>query len=367
MDRIAKGRLLIFHLFELAEEVDLGRLRQIWADSTIGQLTRRNTPDAIQFRDPPVILPLGAQPLTSKWSGGVRAKVFDFGVCSIAWDLQAPQTWPELIDICAELQEDLGLESASRRVFDEVRKRIAPACKDLIPDTKLVEDYFIVHIESFDRPATAEELLSRRSIELAQVLRGDAGDLSTDERRDALRLRHSYRSDDLVLVTYSSAFIYDHDTSPDNFDILEFANAQLLDLRYYDSLMDQELGQIYDSLEATGDNGPSLRGKALKAVQQLHRVMIEVYDLREKIRNGLKVVGEMYSARIYRMIADSLRLERWDQALGDKLNIASQVYKVLLEEVHTRRSHMLEIVIILLIFIELVLALPGLISGNIAR
>ncbi len=356
MDRITKGRFLIYHLFELAEEVDLTRLRQIWADSMVGQLAlRRNLPDAIRFRDPPVILPLGARPLTSKLSGSVRAKVFDFGVCSIAWEITAPETWADLIVLSAELQDDNALESASRRVFNEVRSRALPACKDPIPESKLVEDYYVVHVAEFDTHSKAEDILARHGADLAHVLRGDAGDLSADERRDALRLRHSYRSDDLVVVTYNSAFIYDTEVIPDHIDVLEFANAQLLDLRYYDSLMDQELALIYDSLEDHQTLGVTLRGKLLKTVQQLHRLMIEIYDIREKIRNSLKIVGEMYSARIYRMISDSLRLERWDQALGDKLNIAQQVYKVLLEELHQRRSTVLEIIIILLILLEVIL------------
>ncbi|MBM3268785.1 MAG: hypothetical protein FJZ01_14185 [Candidatus Sericytochromatia bacterium] len=355
MDRIAKGRFFIYHLFELAEEVDLTRLRQIWADSTVGQLAaRRNAPDAIRFRDPPVILPLGARPLTSTYSGSVRAKIFDFGVCSIAWELDTPESWEDLIALSVDLQDDIALESASRRVFDEVRSRALPACKDPIPDSKLVEDYYVIHVAAFDSPARGEDILARHGADLAHVLRGDAGDLSADERRDALRLRHSYRSDDLVVVTYNSAFVYDAETVPDHVDVIEFANAQLLDLRYYDQLMDQELALIYDSLEDHKTLGP-VRGKLLKTVQQLHRLMIEIHDIREKIRNSLKIVGEMYSARIYRMISDSLRLERWDQALGDKLDIAQQIYKVLLEELHQRRSNMLEIIIILLILLEVIL------------
>lgn len=357
MDRITSGRILVFHLFELAEEVDLNQLRQIWADSTVGQIVpRRHQPGAIEFRDPPVILPLGARPLTSRLSGSVRAKIYDFGVCSIAWEIQAPATWPELIHCSAELQADLALEAASRRVFDEVRGRIAPACKDMIPDSKLVEDYYVVYVEEFGSPAPAEEILAKHGADLALVLRGETGDLSADERRDALRLRHSYRVDDLVVVTYSSAFIYDRERTTEHVDILEFANAQMLDLRYYDALMDQELAHIHDNLQHARP-GILLRGRLLKTTEQLHRLMIEVYDVREKIRNALKIVGEMYSARIYRMASDSLRLERWDQSVDDKLNIARQVYSVTIDDLNHRRSTILEVVIIVLILIEVVLFL----------
>lgn len=357
MDRIVSGRIFIFHLFELAEEVDLNRVRQMWADSTVGQIVpRRHQPGNIEFRDPPVILPLGARPLTARLSGSVRAKIYDFGVCSIAWEIDAPETWEELIQCSAELQADLALEAASRRVFDEVRGRVAPACKDLIPDSKLVEDYFVVYVEEFGSPAPSEDILAKHGADLALVLRGELGDLSADERRDALRLRHSYRVEDLVVVTFSSAFIYDRECTTEHIDILEFANAQMLDLRYYDSLMDEELARIHDNLEMASPQ-VLLRGKLLKTTEQLHRLMIEVYDVREKIRNSLKIVGEMYSARIYRMASDSLRLERWDQAVDDKLNIARQVYSVVIDDLNHRRSTILELVIIFLILFEVILFL----------
>lgn len=355
MDRITSGRILVFHLFELAEEVRLDLLRQIWADSSVGQLIgRKPLSSAIQFRDPPVLLPLGARPLTSRLAGAVRAKIFDFGVASIAWEIQAPGLWSDLIDRCAELQEDLALEAASRRVFEEVRMRIGPACLSPIPESKLVEDYFVVHIEDFDLPVSSDEILDRHSIDLALILRGERRDLSAGERKDALRLRHSYRPDDLVVVTYESAFVYDRDGTTDHIDIIEFANAQLLDLRYYDALMDRELEDIYDKLQRRAP-GIQARGKLLETSRLLNRLMIEVYGLRENTRNSLKVVGEMYSARVYRMIADTLRLERWDQAIGEKLQMSQEVYKVLLEELNQRRFMILEIVIILLILLEVVL------------
>jgi len=356
MNHIRSGRIIIFHLFELAEEVDLNRLRQIWADSTVGQLVpRRHQAGAIQFRDPPVILPLGARPLTSRLSGSVRAKIYDFGVASIAWEIVAPPTWSELIEISAELQEDLDLEAASRRVLDEMRDRLIPACRSPIPDSKLIEDYYVFYVEAFGTEATGEEILARHGSELAHVLRGErGGNLSNDERRDALRLRHSYRDDDLIVITYNSTFVYDREPTTEHIDVLEFANAQLLDLRYFDSLMDRELEEIYDGIQRRAP-GMAVRGKLLYTVQRLNRLMIEVYDLREKIRNALKLVGEMYSARIYRMISDQLRLERWDQAVEDKLSISQNVYKVLLEELNQRRSVTLEVVIVLLILLEVIL------------
>ncbi len=353
MDTIRSGRLLIFHLLELAEEVDLGQVRAIWSDSAVGQIVpRRPQPGAaIQFRYPPVVLPLGARPLTSRLAGSVRAKIFDFGIVSISWELAAPDTWDGVLALSAELQEDPSLEAASRRILDELRPRIASACKGLIPDSRLIEDYFVVYVEDLDPPVSAEDLLGRNGPLLAQVLRGERRELSPDERRDALRLRHSYLVDDLVIVTWNAAFIYDPERSSESVDILEFANAELLDLRYYDALLDRELVGIYDELQVSHGLF-TRRGKYLRTSERLMGLMVEVYDLREKIDNALKIIGDMYSARIYRLIADRLRLNEWEDTVDAKLKIAQQVYQVLLEELGQARFMALEIIIVLLILLE---------------
>ncbi|MBU6428105.1 MAG: hypothetical protein KGR26_03770 [Cyanobacteria bacterium REEB65] len=360
MGAIVSGRILIFHLLELADEVDLGRLRTVWADSEVGQIVpRRPQPGgAISFRDPPVVLPLGARPLNARLAGSVRAKIFDFGVASICWELDAPDTWEALLDLCAQLQEDPALEAASRQIFDEIRPRLEPACKSMIPESKLVEDYFIIYVDQLEAPTTAEALLASKGPDLAQLLRGERRELSPDERKDALRLRHSYLQEDLVVVTWNAGFVYDPDRTSEHVDILEFANAELLDLRYYDTLLDSELAEIYAQLQ-TPHGAFSQRGRLLKTSERLMGLMVEVFDLREKINNALKFIGDMYSARIYRLIADRLRLSEWEASVDAKLRVAQQIYQVLLEELGQARFLMLEFVIVALILLETVFFVFG--------
>ena len=60
-------------------------------------------------------------------------------------------------------------------------------------------------------------------------------------RQDLLRQRFSYYTDDLVALTWDRAFIYEPRGDSDVMDVLEVANAQLLEMRYYDELQDDEL------------------------------------------------------------------------------------------------------------------------------
>ena len=98
--------------------------------------------------------------------------------------------------------------------------------------------------------ATADELLAAHGADIAQLLRGERELLSTQEREEALRHRLSYLAGDLVVVTWSAAFIYDTEANVlATQDILEFANSQLLQFRYYDRLLDDELTRIYAHLQ----------------------------------------------------------------------------------------------------------------------
>ncbi|MEB3205463.1 MAG: hypothetical protein VKP57_12285 [Candidatus Sericytochromatia bacterium] len=358
MEHIVRARILVLHLFEFAEEVDLGKLRALWADSTIGELVGRgHQPDAIRFRDPPVVLPLGHRPLTNEHAGTVRAKVHDFGIVSLVWTLPFSGTWAELVEESARLQADLSIESVARQLLGEITPRLEAAAKGPIGRSKLVEDYFITYVEAFDTPVRADDLLARKGDELARVLRGERGEMSRDERSDALRLHHSYRSDDLVIVTWNSAFVLDPEQSTDHLDIIEFANAQLLDLRYYDEMLEAELGAVYDGFSGTA--GGSRRRRLARTSKKLMQLMIEIYDVQDKVRNAIKITGDVYLARIYRMTGESLRLGRWEEMVDAKLRIVQQVAQLLLEEMNQKRSVLLELMVIFLILIEVIMAFVG--------
>ena len=67
---------------------------------------------------------------------------------------------------------------------------------------------------------------------------GEDRPLSEGARRELLRQRFSYYTDDLVVLTWDRAFI--HEPRGDS-DVMDVANARLLEMRYYDQLLQAEL------------------------------------------------------------------------------------------------------------------------------
>ena len=56
-------------------------------------------------------------------------------------------------------------------------------------------------------------------------------------------------ANDVAYLVWDSAFVYDPSGSTDIPDLLEFANAQYLELRYYDGLLEQAIVRMYEAIE----------------------------------------------------------------------------------------------------------------------
>ena len=72
--------------------------------------------------------------------------------------------------------------------------------------------------------------------------------------------------------------------------------------------------------------------------------------------NALKLVGDPYLARVYRLLATRFHLDTWEENIQRKLEVAESVYQVVSDQASHFRAEFLEIVVVLLIVIEIVLA-----------
>jgi hypothetical protein len=181
--------------------------------------------------------------------------------------------------------------------------------------------------------------------------------LSLRTREEALRHRFSYYKNDLVVLHFDSAIVVDPSESMDIPDILEFANAQILELRFYDSLLARELQWLYDELEKQRE--PSILNlRAYRAIQKrLARTVTELTEVTERVHNALKVTEDVYYSRIYRTAMALLRSGDWEESINEKLRIVTNTYRMLSDELSTRREQLIELGIFLLIVLEVLLAI----------
>ena len=313
------------------------------------------------FGVPPVAIGLGTITLALP-DGPVpaiaSARLYDFGVISIALRVLVENLpWRDFTQRLNEVDLAVGLAPATvlwTDLLKRVREGVGDALIRPIPST-LEEDYLVGVANAFSEPVTAEGLLGR--LDLVPLLSGEQRPLSDAARRDLLRHQYSYYTDDLVVLAWDRAFIYEPRGDADVIDVLEVANAQLLEMRYYDELLDAELPRMYDLVEAARRRWrlPGARRFADLA-RRLYTLVAEVTELTEKVDNALQVTEDVYLARIYAAALELFRVPTVSAAVDRKLSIIRDTYTALYDEASSSRSGLLEIIIVVMIAVEIVLA-----------
>jgi hypothetical protein len=320
------------------------------------------TPAYLQYEAPAPLVLDGEAVQAGEIDGfRVRIKLFEYGVISIALSRSFAGSWSDLLDAGQRLVGTEGLDRQATALCRRLVERLAPTLDQARPET-LSEDYVVFAAHTLDEPRTADELLDEHGEDIAHLLRGERAGLSRQEREEVLRHRISYLADDLVVPTWNAGFVYDTEAGVQAaLEIFEFANSQLLEFRYYDGLLDNELERIYDSVEEPRWYDAFGR-RYTRAANELHALFIDVNELTDKTENALKLVGDVYAARLYSLVTARLGLDRWKQNVADKLKTLDDIYRYSVEQTQMTRGHFLELAIIAILLFELALFFMGIMT-----
>lgn len=357
---ILGGTLTAIYLFDVAEQIDVAGVRRRLGGGATSRLPSKSTsPAYLRYHIPPVVLDGEALGLEPVEGFRARLKFFDYGVVSLALSRRFAGSWAALVAESQQYIENAALESHAERLVRDVVGR----CTGVVTRGRaeyLVEDYLVVAVHHLEPRATAAELLSAHGADITQLLRGEAQQLSPQEQEEVLRNRLSYLADDLVVPTWNAAFVYDTEGGATAaLELFEFANSQLLEYRYYDARLESELTRIYPALQRnTWWNNLFGRG-TLQAANQLHSLFIDVNELTDRTENALKIVGDIYAARVFGLVGQRLALGRWKQSIDDKLETLDDIYRFSVEQVSISRGQFLELAIVLILVLELILFFLG--------
>jgi hypothetical protein len=353
---IAQGAFRAFFVYDVADTVDLRQLRTVGGEGVARaplHLRREASSEFIQYPVVPLIVRLAD---IEAYGAGVRAKIFDFGVVSIRISIPFSGTWEEFAALGRRLRRDPQLEARARAALDDVLAEIGPALDE--PHGPLVEDYFVFEVERFAEPLDAARLGADFAGPLAQLLLFEDRPLVSAEAAEALRVGLSYYPDDLVVVQWDAAFVYDRPDGAEAIeDILEFANSQLAEFRTYDARLDEELDAIY-ALQPGRPVRRFQRGRAAgERADRVRYLLVDILELTDRTSNALKIIGDAYYARLYRAASGRLGLADWQRQIDAKLRSVAEIYRVFQDQAQHARSEFLEMVVIALIAVEAVLGL----------
>jgi hypothetical protein len=358
---IRAAQLVAFYLFDICETVDLPAVGRLMGPEAVPArlAPKPATPAYIQYENPP--LSFDGEAVGARDIGGfrVRIRVYDYGVVTIALIRSFEGSWAELASLGASLVESPELEAGAEQVCRKVSARLAPALKGA-RDEFLSEDYLVVAVHELDEPLTAEQLVAARGAAIAAMLRGEREPLSEQERSAVLAHRISYLETDLVVPAWNAAFVYDTPAGTKAaLDILEFANTQLLEFRYYDQLLDRELAAIYGGLQRPRRLKQWFGAHYTRAARQVHSLFIDVNELTDRAENAVKFIGDLYAARLFRLVAERLGLGTWKADVQNKLETLDDIYRFAVEQSGMSRGQFLELTIVLILILELVLFFMG--------
>jgi hypothetical protein len=387
--RIA-GAVVVYRLYDVGYEIDLERALDLLASTPGERATLRRTlqyrPDgaedleekdraearrsaraevqAIQIKTPPITSALGADTITLGdrcHDVHVSARIFDFGVVSLRLHIEAPNPpgvlgWHDYTAFGNAVDSAPGLQGLFARYIHQLTSRLAAtiARPHIAPVT---EDYIVYRITRLVGP-TGEALptAALHDFDVVPLLLNEQRPLADTARAELLPYWFSYYPDDLAILTWSSALIVDPTEGDSDVQLmLEFANAQLLELRYYDALLDAELPRMYDRI--ADRRARALFGRRYATLLTgLQTLVADSTEIVERAENALKVTDDVYLARVYGAALELFRGRVWRRGIDHKLAIIRQTYAMLNAEAMAVRNEVLEIAIIVLIVVEIIIA-----------
>jgi len=319
---------------------------------------KRRAPSYFEYQPPPLRISEQSEPVNiGRFSAraDVDLLIYDFGAVAVIYSFPVAGRFVDLLQLSEELYDNESLLSDSRLRVNELLKVIGDAAvqASLAP---VVEDYVIFHIESFTEPFDAKQFCSAHGLQIAQILRAERQALSTEEIEDALAAKISFGIEDLTIVDWNAALLIDRE-GEDVRAVLGFANVELLEMRYLDQKLDRALDDVYETLLRPSLNLPRIFGYYSTASRRIAELQIDNAILFEGVNNTLKLLGDQYLARVYRLVNKRFHLDEWDASIIRKLQTLESIYEKISDQATDRRMEVLEWVIIILIAVSVALEL----------
>jgi hypothetical protein len=347
-----------YRIYDIGREIDLADLEKALtgdpaANYSLGRAGfQRVKPKSIMLEAQPLMLKMN--PFRIERDGqqlgfSVVAKIYDIGALSLCFIIEDPGSpVPRLEEIAVSLYGQEGLVEYFSEYFTQLAGLIGPHLRDMTLTPGFYEDYVIYVLDHIDR-----------SVDPAVLLSGERdGVLSPQMRDEITRNSLSYRSDDLVILSWDAALICEPENPADIIDLIEFANVQVLELRYYDRELTRQMAKMYDDIEFADKMPGFRRSRRYHAIMsELMMTSAEISEITEKVNNLIKVTEDVYYARVYATVLKVIRSGQWSESVNRKIEVIRQNYSMLSDEVRIQHSNFLEWVIIVLIALEFALAI----------
>lgn len=358
--KIQKGIIQIYRVFDIAEEILLSKAEKILMNSTEGPRLKLPTDirKAIIIKEAPLRIKLGQTILSlpeGEYQINAFAKLWDYGVMSIRFELPMKPniSWEELIRLSAQLETVPEIQKLS----ENYKNILCNTIKDAMvkPSSyNTAEDYITYIIEKADGIEHPKQFI--RENDVSELILAESKESLSDETKNfILDSAKQYSSNDMAIIDWNSALLIEPDGERDVADLIEFSLTHLLEFRYYDDLLSDNLQELYDSIDSKREKVANFFSNYYSDISEdSSRLYIAFSEFMSRVENSLKTVGDPYLAIVFRTTALKFRFDDWKKGISHKMETLAEITQMLHGEINVRRSHWLEIIVIALIAIELV-------------
>lgn len=192
--------------------------------------------------------------------------------------------------------------------------------EELEIDEPIVEEYTILLLPEVE--SSPDRFVDEHPNALVRLLRRLDKPLERTDARAILSHRARYSQDDLTVVDWEGAIIIAESGDFDSdVELLKIGNYQLLRYRMLDRRIEDGLNSLRRAAAKRGRSlFPIRRFNTPEIIEQRLSLLLDF----DKIDQSLLLIGDWYSARVYRLIVEAFHLQDWKELVRAKLdNLAS--------------------------------------------
>ncbi len=240
----------------------------------------------------------------------------------------------------------------------EFKRKLIVECRSILEEfncnREFDEEYSIYCISCYS--GDPEVYLSLYGDRIAAFLKNERVPLDEEEVKGTLSSYLKYGKDDITIVDWDGAFIFDPSGDfQSNIELFEIANLQLLKSRMLADDLDDRLKKTIHLVKAP-------KGLSIVSSREVTMVLKEVIEIRtasilesEATEHNIKLIGDWYSARLYSLIAKKFHLDSWKIDIKEKLDTLEDVYTMAAENFSISFRQTLEFIILAGWFVLLIL------------
>jgi hypothetical protein len=294
-----------------------------------------SAPEPVRLRDAPYFAPVDvdvrALDATTLHAEGTRVEVRRAVFDELAVVAECTFDLVDALSDEAQLRKDL--------IQIELRRQLLAAQAGV---GEMYEEYAVLLIEKL--AGLPDDFIERNGQVLARFIRSQRDEFSAEEIDSTLMSRARYSEQEITVVDWEGGIIFSQNGDfQSDIDLLKIGNYQLLRYRLLDQTIERNLYTIERHLHEGARRSlfpRQPRSVLRQVVEQRLAVMLDF----EKINQGLLLIGDWYTAKLYRVIYDEFYLDEWAATIQSKLKNLESIIQVIQDNFSFSWSTFLEMV-----------------------